>query len=212
MATRILHGIDIFEQQWNSTQWFRSRCSLRIDGQADITGLQKLTLSPWIRWAKNLWSKEIIALSVQPLYNAMFGVHSLWVEYVINELCYKGTILQRNSFINFHGNKIGSHNICLFDLILYVSVNNFSVMSGRVFLEARISVSCSMIQLSDTSEAQTPTPWSLDKHFTTELCAPLGSQNMTVLLNPYPCYVYALVYNIPPTSEVICLKYHLTDW
>ena len=33
--------------------------------------------------------------TVQPLYNAMFGVHRKG-PHVISELCYKGTILQRN--------------------------------------------------------------------------------------------------------------------
>ena len=44
----------------------------------------------------------------------------------------------------------------MFDLILYVPINNFSVMSGHVFLvepvlfKARIIVSCSRTQPSDT--------------------------------------------------------------
>ena len=52
-------------------------------------------------------------------------------------------------------------NVCLFDLVLYVPVNNFSVMSGRVFLglastkQARINVSCTRTQRSDAGEART---------------------------------------------------------
>ena len=50
---------------------------------------------------------------------------------------------RRNNFPIFSGKKgklqtqyckSGKSMICLFDLILYVSVNNFSVMSGGVFL------------------------------------------------------------------------------
>ena len=49
---------------------------------------------------------------------------------------------------------------CLFDLILYIPVNNFSVMMGRVFLgwtstiKARVNVSYSRTQCSDAGEAQ----------------------------------------------------------
>ena len=41
----------------------------------------------------------------------------------------------------------------LLDLILYVPVNNFSVMLGRVFLGYRINVSCSRTQHCDTGDA-----------------------------------------------------------
>ena len=44
-------------------------------------------------------------------------------------------------------------NFFLFDLILYVPVNNFSVTLGRVFLGYRINVSCSRTQCCDTGEA-----------------------------------------------------------
>ena len=88
------------------------------------------------------------------------------MDLVVRELCYNGTILQRNyremtitwsfsnnSFVKFHGkiffgsyimtmiypnlwyNKVYYKGTALyFDLILYVPVSNFSVMSGRVFL------------------------------------------------------------------------------
>ena len=52
----------------------------------------------------------------------------------------------------------------MFDLILYIPVNNFLVKSGRVFLGgtstklARINVSCSRTQHSDASEARTCNP------------------------------------------------------
>ena len=50
---------------------------------------------------------------------------------------------------------IASKCICLFDLILYIPVNSFSVMSVQVFLEAGINVSCSRTQCSAPGEVQT---------------------------------------------------------
>ena len=52
---------------------------------------------------------------------------------------------------------------CLFDLIIYVPVNNLSVTSGRGFLGwtsrlARIYVSCSRTQRSNAGEARTRGP------------------------------------------------------
>ena len=62
------------------------------------------------------------------------------INYVIGELCYKETILQRNyrkmtivwsfsynSFVKFHGKKIGSHNMTVFypNLCLgYIRINH----------------------------------------------------------------------------------------
>ena len=52
---------------------------------------------------------------------------------------------------------------CLFDLILYVPVNNFSVMLGQVFLGWTSTkqgyVSCSRTQLYDAGEARTRGPY-----------------------------------------------------
>ena len=44
--------------------------------------------------------------------------------------------------------------ICIFELILYVTVKNI--------FQLRINVSCSRTQRKDASEAQTPAPWSQD--------------------------------------------------
>ena len=76
----------------------------------------------------------------------MLCLGSIETGQVINEVRYKGTILQRNyrkmtilwsfsynSVVKFHVRKmeVTSHNTTvffgLFDLIIYVSVNNFSV-------------------------------------------------------------------------------------
>ena len=48
--------------------------------------------------------------------------------------CYKGTALDMESLVNIC--KMISPNVCLFILMLYVQVNNFSVMLGQypVFL------------------------------------------------------------------------------
>ena len=52
--------------------------------------------------------------------------------------------------------------VCLFDLILYVPVNNFSVMSGRVFLgwtSTKQGLMClARTQRSDTDEDRTLNP------------------------------------------------------
>ena len=64
--------------------------------------------------------------------------------------------------------------VILFDLILYVSVNNLSVTSGQVFLHglnqylARINVSCSRTQHNDAGEARNAVHRSRAKHSTTE--------------------------------------------
>ena len=48
---------------------------------------------------------------------------SLGMDHAISELCYKGTILQKNYW--------KMTIICLFDIILYVLVNNFQLVQGR---------------------------------------------------------------------------------
>ena len=73
--------------------------------------------------------------------------------------------------------------VCLFDLILYVPVNNFSLMSGWAFLGSRINVSCSRTQHSDAHEARTRSP-SISSTLPLSHCAPiytwLNSIHMTV--------------------------------
>ena len=73
------------------------------------------------------------------------------MDSVISESCYKGANFTKELKENDHfmvifllffcktqwykqGDHVLSKSVCLFDLILYVSVNIFSVMSGQVFL------------------------------------------------------------------------------
>ena len=60
----------------------------------------------------------------------------------------------------------------LFVLIIYIPVNNFSVMSGHIFpgwtnTKQRIKCLCSRTQCNASSEARTATPRSRVKHSTT---------------------------------------------
>ena len=68
--------------------------------------------------------------------------------------------------------------VCLFDLILYVSVNNLSVTSGRVFMGCT-STKLGLMCLAQGHNAMMPVRleptalWSQVKHSTTEpLCSP----------------------------------------
>ena len=68
--------------------------------------------------------------------------------------------------------------VFLFDLILYVPVNNLSVKQGRVFL-ALTSTKLGYMCLAQEHNTVTPArlqptaPWSRVKHSTTEPLAPL---------------------------------------
>ena len=67
-------------------------------------------------------------------------------------------------------------NICLFDLILYIPVNNFSVMLGRVFLgwsSTRQGLMCLAQGHNAVPRLELASPRSRVKHSTTE---PLRSQ------------------------------------
>ena len=93
-------------------------------------------------------------------------------------------------------------SIGLFDFILYVPVNNFSVMSDKSsWIEARINVYCSRIQHSEAGEARTMNPSVLRK--TLYHCAPSQSiigkdrpvEFGTISVGPSKLGIFKLIHN-----------------
>ena len=84
----------------------------------------------------------------------------------------KQTFLESVCSIQTHYCKSGKSMICLFDLILHVSVNNFSAMSGHVYL-GLTNTKQGLMCLAQGYNAVPPmrleptSPWSQVKHNST---------------------------------------------
>ena len=102
--------------------------------------------------SKNYGTKFTVVFNL--LHRSAVCTHQLSIHFLIS--------------VFFTKNSLKGVVLFLFDLILYVPVNNFSVMSGRVFL-CRTSTKQGLMCLAQGHNAVTPVmPRSRVKHSTTE--------------------------------------------